>query len=185
MMVDEADAEMIGANPGAGGTGRGTKRPVENSGIGGLRPNKRRRGPLPPEVTLQRIRSPRPSSPSSPAPPIGEEIAPISDGIIRPEQLVLMRQEPIGPPPPPLTPPPQGAVVPPSLSPANSPAVVTSPIISNLAPSPCVFTPGYPPVSPPGSPAYPLDNEVNQYNNDPHPLLNGGTYIFYSHPILY
>ncbi|XP_076029735.1 integrator complex subunit 6 isoform X2 [Oratosquilla oratoria] len=69
MMVDEADVDLVSAGSGGttGGGGRGSKRAAEFPSSN-VRPNKRKRGPLPMDVTLQRVVSLSRSPPDSPAP---------------------------------------------------------------------------------------------------------------------
>lgn len=180
MMVDEADVDLMGAGGGASGGGRGSKRPAEAQATTG-RPNKRRRGPLPHDFTLQRVRrspsstpctSPASTPPSSPCPSPAPSLSPpdsplpprVEERVVEPRpELSPVLQRPERPDTP---------IFQPGLCYGGAPA------IPNAA-----YSPGIMSVSPPGSPnpaappAPPPPTEERPpllLPGDSHPMLNGG-----------
>ena len=112
MMVDEADIDLVGG--GAGGTGRGQKRPIAEAGSG--RPNKRKPGPIPKDLVVKRPPTPPPcpSPPPSPIPTPEPVSAPSPASAPSPPPPVLSLQRPPTPPPP----------LPPQQSPPSQPPLL-------------------------------------------------------------
>ncbi|XP_071547300.1 integrator complex subunit 6 isoform X3 [Panulirus ornatus] len=173
MMVDEADVDLMGTSGGAGTGNRGSKRPAESQSTVG-RPNKRRRGPLPPDFTLQRIKSPNsspgsspttspcPSPPSSPTPSLTPVTSP-GQNPSPPEPLAAQRLEDrVDIRPDVSLPRPERPDTPPLFQPANYSATPTP-----------RYSPGILSVSPPGSPAALSLSEERIPSVDIHPMLNG------------
>ncbi|XP_014256090.2 integrator complex subunit 6 [Cimex lectularius] len=106
MMVDEADIDMTNI----GSSGKGHKRALDG---GPARPNKRKPGPIPREVTFRRPSSPIPPSPSPSPPP--------------PPQLTNL----------PVLPRPVLPVntVPPTITPPSALPVVNEPVVLSIPPS--------------------------------------------------
>ncbi|CAB0020904.1 unnamed protein product [Nesidiocoris tenuis] len=94
MMVDEADIDLVG---GPSSLGRGQKRTLD--GTNPSRPNKRKPGPIPRDVTIQRPLTPAsplgPLSPSSPLRPL----SPSPPASPTPLQLILDESPPASPTP--------------------------------------------------------------------------------------
>lgn len=178
MMVDEADVDLMNTSGGAGTGGRGSKRPAETQSAVG-RPNKRRRGPLPQDFTLQRIKSPNSSASSTPntspcpspcsSPNPSTPVASPSTNPSLPESPSGQRLE-------------DRADVRFEAS-LSRPERPDTPLFQS-ATYPSVPTPGYSPgvlsVSPPGSPAASPLAEDRPYTvpTDSHPMVNGGKYFF-------
>lgn len=182
MMVDEADVDLMNTSSGAGTGGRGSKRPAETQSTVG-RPNKRRRGPLPQDFTLQRINKSANSSPSS-----SPSTSPCPSPSSSPNPL-----SPVASPSPSL---PET----PSSSPQRAedrtdvrfdaslsrPERPDTPSLFQSSSYPSVPTPGYSPgvlsISPPGSPASSPLGEDRSYALPPdsHPMVNGGKSCFWS-----
>ena len=125
MMVDEADDDLMG------NSNRGVKRPVMDQMMGTNnvpRPNKRRKGPIPMELSLQRLVSPPPSPQSSPihSPRGDDPLSPISSPFI------------------------------PSPAPHTTAEVLISP--PTLMPSPAAITPGWQVSPPSSPASYPRDD---------------------------
>ncbi|KAK4305504.1 hypothetical protein Pmani_022610 [Petrolisthes manimaculis] len=170
MMVDEADVDLMGAGGGAGSGGRGSKRPAESQTTVG-RPNKRRRGPLPLDFTLQRIKQspsssltsspsstpmsspcPSPCPPLTPCPSPGIPDSPLGQRV---EDRVEVRSEP-------------GLV-----RPERPDTPMFSPTNFTGTPTPG-YSPGIMSVSPPGSPASLISSDDRTHSSlDAQPLLNG------------
>lgn len=174
-MVDEADVDLMGAGGGNSGGGRGSKRPAEAQVPVG-RPNKRRRGPLPHDFTLQRVRKSPSSTPStspattpssSPCPsPIPSPSPPDSPIPQRVEERVEAR-----PDIPPIPSRPERPDTP-VFQPGTCYAGASTPNAS--------YSPGILSVSPPGSPnpapasPAPSEERLHLLPSDTHPMLNGG-----------
>ncbi|KAK8731732.1 hypothetical protein OTU49_007447 [Cherax quadricarinatus] len=175
MMVDEADVDLMGTSGGAGTGGRGSKRPAETQSAVG-RPNKRRRGPLPQDFTMQRINKSPNQSPSSnlntsPCPSPSSSLSPSPTPGTNPGANNS----------PPDSPPPQRVEERPAdvrqdisrIERADTPPLFQP---SNYSTTP---TPGYSPgilsVSPPGSPSSLSASEERNHilPLDIHPMLNG------------
>ncbi|CAL4058858.1 unnamed protein product, partial [Meganyctiphanes norvegica] len=146
MMVDEAD-DLMGAGNSAGG-GRGSKRPAESPSL--LRPNKRRRGPLPIDISLRSIRTPSP--PGSPA---AHRLQDERLDSPRPDTPGMERAD--SPPPSPMYP---GVGFSPSPSPPSYP--------------PSSFMSVSPPASPAASPAASVEDRIPPIQvESPHLFHNG------------
>jgi len=154
MMVDEADVDLMGSGGSAGG--RGSKRPAENTSL--LRPNKRRRGPLPVDISLRSIRTPDSSPPGSPAAHRLQDErmdSPRPDSP-RPDTPVLDRAD---------TPPPPNPLY---------PSVGYSPSPSPPSYPPSSFMSVSPPASPAASPAASVEERIPPLPvESPHLFLNG------------
>ncbi|BES92737.1 integrator complex subunit [Nesidiocoris tenuis] len=175
MMVDEADIDLVG---GPSSLGRGQKRTLD--GTNPSRPNKRKPGPIPRDVTIQRPLTPAsplgPLSPSSPLRPL----SPSPPASPTPLQLILDES-------PPASPTPATSAAPPALPAASTAPSTVFKSIPRVTPP--VFVPqppvvAFPPlmqaappvlvVSPPASPA-PVVAPAPPVLRcpSPPPLLNG------------
>ncbi|KAK8381703.1 hypothetical protein O3P69_015031 [Scylla paramamosain] len=175
MMVDEADVDLMGAGGANSGGGRGSKRPAEAQVPVG-RPNKRRRGPLPHDFTLQRVRK-SPSSTPSTSPASTPSSSPCPSPIPSPcpmDSPLPPRMEERVEPRPELSP------IPPRPERPDTPVFQPGACYVAAPPPNASYSPGIPSVSPPGSPnpAIPAspalpEERLHPLPGDSHPMLNG------------